>query len=113
MIRPLSPARQAHLVYVFALMFLGGCAADVPPPSGEPSMYRSRAAPDAGLDAPAAASMISGYRANNGLTAVVLDPELMKLAEVQARAMAGRDKLDHNVIRGFDQRLKAAGYKSK
>jgi uncharacterized protein YkwD len=76
-------------------------------------MYVSMAAADAELDAPAAASMLSGYRANNGLPAVTIDPELMKLADAQARAMAARDKLDHNVIRDFGERLQVAGYKSK
>ena len=75
-------------------------------------MYVSMAGGDAELDAAAAASMISGYRANNGLTAVTLDPELMKLADAQARAMASHDKLDHNVIRDFSERLQVAGYKS-
>jgi uncharacterized protein YkwD len=65
------------------------------------------------LDAATAASMISGYRANNGLTSVSVDPELMKLAQAQAEAMASRDKLDHNVIRGFNERLKAHGYRAK
>jgi uncharacterized protein YkwD len=76
-------------------------------------MYLSMAAPDAALDASAAASMLSGYRANNGLTAVTIDPELMKLADAQASAMASHDKLDHNVIRDFGERLEVAGYKSK
>jgi uncharacterized protein YkwD len=114
---PQASARQAAcLLAAFALAgfcgCLGGCTADRPPPSGEPSMYVSMAAAEAELDAAAAASMISGYRANNGLTAVTLDPELMKLADAQARAMAGHDKLDHNVIRDFGERLKIAGYKS-
>ena len=33
--------------------------------------------------------------------------------EAQARAMAGRDKLDHNVIRAFPERLLASGYDAK
>jgi uncharacterized protein YkwD len=108
-------ARHATgLIAVLALGGLGGgCAADRPPPAGEPSMYLSMAAPGAELDASAAASMLSGYRANNGLTAVTIDPELMKLADAQARAMASHDKLDHNVIRDFGERLEVAGYKSK
>jgi len=97
---------------ILALVLLCGCAADRAPPPGEPGMYRSMAAADAELDAPAAASMLSGYRANNGLGAVTIDPELMKLADAQARAMASRDKLDHNVIRDFGERLKASGYKA-
>jgi uncharacterized protein YkwD len=102
----------ARLLAALALAGLCGCAAEREPPSGEPSMYVSMAAPEAALDAAAAASMISGYRANNGLTAVTIDPDLMKLADAQARAMAIRDKLDHNVIRDFGERLKIAGYKS-
>ena len=41
--------------------------------------------------------MISGFRANNGLGPVSLDPKLMQMAETQARAMATKDKLDHDV----------------
>jgi uncharacterized protein YkwD len=109
---PQASARQAACLLA-ALAGLCGCAvADRPPPSGEPSMYASMATAEAELDAPAAASMISGYRANNGLTAVTIDPELMKLADAQARAMASHDKLDHNVIRDFGGRLQVAGYKS-
>jgi uncharacterized protein YkwD len=79
----------------------------------EPSFYRNLTEQGAQLDAATAASMISGYRANNGLGAVSVDPELMKLAEAQAQAMASRDKLDHNAVRGFNDRLKAQGYRAK
>jgi len=65
------------------------------------------------LDAATAASMISGYRANNGLPPVSVDPELMKMAQAQAQAMASRDKLDHNVLRSFNDRLNAEGYRSR
>ena len=88
---------------------LAGCASDFEP-SGQPSFYRSMAQPGVQLDAAAAASMISGYRANNGLGAVTLDPELMKLAEQQSRAMVARDKLDHNVAGTFKQRLDKSGF---
>jgi len=98
---------------VVLLALLGACAGDHDPPAGEPTFYRSLAASGAQLDATAAASMISGYRSNNGLTAVSVDPELMKLAEAQAQAMASRDKLDHNVIRDFSGRLKAGGYRAQ
>ena len=103
----------ASLSGFLVLALLSGCASDSNPPAGEPSFYRSMAGPDAQLDSAAAASMISGYRANNGLGAVTVDPALTKLAEAQARAMASRDKLDHNVIRAFDQRLLASGYDAK
>src|ERR1044071_24181 len=91
---------------------LGGCA-DSYVPKAEPSFYRNLAQPGAELDAAAAASMISGYRANNGLPAVTLDPELMRLAQAQAGVMAKRDKPDHGAGKPFVQRLKAAGYDAR
>ena len=97
----------------FALLIaLAGCADGYKPPE-QPSFYRSLAQPGAQLDAAAAASMISGYRANNGLPAVTLDPALMQLAEAQASEMARRDKLDHDLRKPFVTRLKASGYDAK
>ena len=84
-------SHAARLVGMLALALVAGCAADRDPPS-EPSFYRSLAEAGGQLDAATAASMISGYRSNNGLTPVTVDPELMKLADAQARAMASRDK---------------------
>jgi uncharacterized protein YkwD len=100
----------APLLAGMLLIGLGGCAADRDPPPSDPTFYRSMASAGAHLDAGTAASMISGYRSNNGLSAVSVDGELMKLAEAQARAMASRDKLDHNVIRGFPERIRASGF---
>jgi uncharacterized protein YkwD len=54
--------------------------------------------------------MISLYRQNNGLGAVVVDPELMKLAETQSQTMASHNKLDHDVKTPLTRRLSAAGY---
>jgi uncharacterized protein YkwD len=100
------------LLALLTLFVLGGCA-DNYVPKTEPSFYRNLAEPDAELDAAAAASMISGYRANNGLPAVALDPELMRLAQAQAEVMAKRDKLDRGSGKPFVQRLKASGYDAK
>ena len=95
-----------------ALAWLVGCT-DTYVPKGEPSFYRNLTQPGAELDAAAAASMISGYRANNGLPAVAIDPELMRLAQAQAEIMAKRDKLDHGAGKPFVQRLKGSGYDAK
>jgi len=73
-------------------------------------MYLNMANGGATLDAEAAASMISLYRQNNGLGGVVVDPELMKLAEAQSQAMASRNRLDHDVKAPLAQRLNASGY---
>jgi hypothetical protein len=59
---------------VSALGLLAACASDRDPPPNDPTFYRSMASASAALDAPTAAAMISGYRANNGLTAVAVDP---------------------------------------
>jgi uncharacterized protein YkwD len=99
-------------VALLALLALAGCAGDTVP-KAEPSFYRNLAQPGAQLDAAAAASMISGYRTNNGLAAVTLDPELTRLAEAQATVMAKRDRLDHNAGKPFVVRLKASGYDAK
>jgi uncharacterized protein YkwD len=80
----------------------------------QPTFYNSMASAGAILDASAAASMISGYRSNNGLPPVSLDPALMRLAEQQARSMADRDKISHNPGgAAFIARLKASGYDAK
>jgi uncharacterized protein YkwD len=103
----------ARLVAIAALALLGACAGDRDPLSDQPSFYRSLATANAHVDAGAAASMISGYRSNNGLTPVSIDPELMKLAEAQAQAMASRDKLSHDIARSFHDRLKGQGYRAR
>ncbi len=100
-------------VALAAMLLVAACAGDRDPPAGEPSFYRSLAAADAKVDAAMAASMISGYRKNNGLRAVAIDPTLMRLAEEQARAMAARDKLDHDVGRSFTTRIRASGYDAR
>src|SRR5947207_13299003 len=85
-----------------ALVLLGfsGCASDAPLPTGQPSFYKN-IAEGGQLDPAAAQSMISGYRANNGLAAVTIDADLMELAAGPSRNMAARDKLDHDVGKAF------------
>jgi uncharacterized protein YkwD len=96
-------------VAIIGLLALGGCAGEVATVE-QPSMYASMADAGARLDSQAAASMISLYRQNNGLGTVVVDPELMKLAESQSQAMASQNKLDHDVKAPLARRLNASGY---
>jgi uncharacterized protein YkwD len=104
----MMPVRFGALIV--ALFAVAACAGGDVVPKSEPSFYRDLALPGAQLDTAAAASMISGYRANNNLPAVMLDPELTRLAQAQADIMAKRDKLDHSVGKPFVARLKASGY---
>lgn len=90
---------------------LGGCITDNAPTTAEqPAFYLSMANGGAKLDTAVAASMISGYRQNNGLGAVIVDPELTKLAEQQSMAMAKRNKMDHDVAGPLAKRLNSGGY---
>jgi len=94
---------------ILVLLLLAGCAAEAPT-NETPAMYVDMAAPGAKLDAQAAAIMISQYRHNNGLSSVVIDPDLMKLAESQSQAMAAANKMDHDVRAPLGKRLAAGGY---
>jgi len=107
MIRSVAALAVSAFV-VAAAVALDGCTGN-PPSSGQPSFYIDLAQPGATLDANVAASMISGYRGNNGLAAVVIDPELMRLASDQAQAMAARDKLDHDAAHPFAERIRKSG----
>ena len=105
-----SSAALAVCGALLGVAALVGCTADRDPPAGEPSFYQSLAHTDAQVDANAAQSMISGYRSNNGLGPVIIDPELMQLASEQARSMAARDKLDHDVGKPFQERIRKSGF---
>src|SRR5215475_2333781 len=89
-------------------LLLAGCASETPVDT--PAMYVNMAEPGAKLDPVAAASMISQYRQNNGLSSVAVDPDLMRLAESQSQAMASQNKLDHDVRAPLARRLSGAGY---
>src|SRR5690348_9163036 len=95
-----------------ALLGFAGCTSEAPPPASAPTFYNNLAQGEQ-LDPAAAQSMISGYRANNGLGAVAIDPELMKLAEEHSRTMAARDKLDHDVGKPSSQRARSGRVEMK
>jgi uncharacterized protein YkwD len=97
------------IIAILGFLALGGCAADNTVPE-QPAMYLNMADPGARLDPLAAASMISQYRQNNGLGAVAVDPDLMRLAESQSQAMAAKNKPDHDVKAPLAKRLNAGGY---
>ena len=105
-----APAQAATLCELTAGLI--GCPAPSAP-SGPPSFYRSMAVSGAKVDAKTAASMISGFRRNSGLGMVSLDPHLMRMAEEQARAMASRNRFEHDAAGPFAQRLKRSGYDAK
>jgi uncharacterized protein YkwD len=102
------------LVIAPAALLLAACAGEpaaiAPRPErpGAPTFYDSMAKPGARLDAVSARDMISLYRSNHGLEALIVDPGLM--AEAQAEAMARSAKLSHEVRGNLTARLDRAGY---
>jgi uncharacterized protein YkwD len=92
---------------------LAACAAETQPSSETPSFYVSLASANAQVDAKTAASMISGFRRNNGLGPVTVDRELMRLAQEHARAMAGRNELGHNVGGSFSDRIRNSSVRAR
>jgi len=69
---------------------------------------RAEIAREARSDPAEAAILISQYREAHGLSAVVPDPTLQKLAQAQADAMAARNLLSHTVAGTLTQRFDAA-----
>ena len=57
---------------------------------------------------PSPASMISEFRAKHGEGSVVIDATLNRIALDQARAMAAKDRLDHDVLGSFNSRMAPA-----
>jgi len=106
----LNPARAVGLCELS--LGLLGCDSGYKPPK-KPSFYESMAHIDAKVDAGAAASMISGYRHNNGLGKVVLDDKLMHMAQEQALAMAKKNRFEHDAAGPFAQRVKRSGFDAK
>jgi len=105
----LQPARAN----VLCTLTLGLAGCDNYKPSGKPTFYQSMATTDAKVDAAAAASMISGYRRHNGLGLVKLDDKLMRAAEEQARAMARKNRFEHDAAGPFAERVKHSGFDAK
>ncbi len=104
----LTPARAITLCSL-----TGGLLGCVDKPPQQPSFYESMANAGGALDSKAAASMISGYRKNNGLGIVSLDPKLMAMAETHARNMAARNKLEHSLGGAFNERIRKSGFDAK
>ena len=97
------------IIAILGFLALAGCAAENTVPE-QPAMYVNMADAGTRIDPQAAASMISQYRQNNGLGAVTVDPDLMRLAEAQSQVMAAKNKIDQNVKAPLAKRLNAGGY---
>ncbi|WP_409564131.1 CAP domain-containing protein [Methylobacterium sp. J-068] len=77
---------------VIAPLGLAACATPEPVNAALPSLYWPMTSQGAQVDAGTARDMISAYRARSGLAPLRLDPDLQKLAEAEAAAMAAADR---------------------
>ena len=85
--------RSCHLAALLAAaLALGACSAAVPSTTGAVAIYQSMATPTQRVDGSAAADMLGAYRRQSGLKPLVADPELQRLAEVEAARMAASDR---------------------
>jgi uncharacterized protein YkwD len=99
-----------NLAVVAGAVFASACSMTTKIPE-KPSFYVNLSSPGAEVDSAAAASMISGYRQNNGRGPVTVDPVLTQIAKAHAAEMARKTKVGHDVgSGGLDTRAKAAGY---
>lgn len=106
MIRPRAALLSCGVALSIAA--LAGCAGGSPP---DQAFNQNLAQADVELNVAAAQTMISGFRSSNGLAPVVVDPELMRMAREQADAMAAHDKMDHNIWRPFQDRIRDSDFK--
>jgi uncharacterized protein YkwD len=102
----ISPLRSAFILFALSA---AACTNGID--TKGPVFYDDLAIEGAMVNGEAAASMISDYRRANGLTAVELDPTLMRIADEHARAMAKVDKVTHDPGgRGLKQRMLSASF---
>jgi uncharacterized protein YkwD len=101
----ISLLRALGAAAALALAACGPESESAPPPAAPPppepalsQSAREQLAAHVHVDPNEAAAVISNYRAAHGLSAVVPDPTLQKLAQAQADAMAHKDLLSHEVI---------------
>ncbi|MEM8794947.1 MAG: CAP domain-containing protein [Pseudomonadota bacterium] len=91
---------------ILCAVVLSGCASDFDGVGGQPAFYRNLESPTAVLDLNDAQQTISQYRSANGLGQLVLDPELVTIAQNHANAQARRGRMSHNAGGSLGSRLK-------
>ncbi|MCW5713540.1 MAG: CAP domain-containing protein [Bauldia sp.] len=91
------PLRLA--VLLVALLALGACVGP------RVDLSRPPASGPVAVDAAAAARMVSAVRAQHGLGPVSVDPDLNRLAQQQANAMAAAGVVGHDILAGFSSRM--------
>jgi hypothetical protein len=98
---------DTHSMKPAFLTFLGALALALGACSGGGSR---QAATPISVDVGRTASLVSAYRAANGLGPVRVESRLNDAAASHARLMGGRDKMSHSLGGSLPKRIGAAGY---
>ena len=104
--------RSSLLIGTLAAV-LASCAevAAPPAPPSAPAFYNNLELPTSRLDVQDAARVVSTYRVSKGLSPVIVDPELVILAQNHANAQARANKVGHNIGSTFAKRVKSLNNK--
>lgn len=89
---------------------VAACASDAAPPAFAAPDIRAEGVVQQQLVAEPSRlteALMNQYRAAKGLGPVQLDPQMTAVAYQQAKAMADRDYMDHNILGDFGARLRA------
>lgn len=97
---------RGSLLFAFLSILLYGCSA----PSSGPSFYERLDLKPQPVDQSAALALINGFRKNEGLPPLRLNPVLTQIAKKQSDAMAASDKLSHSIGGRLPRRLEQNGY---
>lgn len=100
--------RGSLLIGTFAAV-LASCAEAPQQPSApsRPAFYNNLELPTSRLDVQDAVRVISTYRVSKGLAPVIVDPELVILAQNHANAQARANKVGHKIGGTFAGRVKS------
>lgn len=97
----------APLVVVGAA--LAACSRPPAPVEHVPPFYQRLDIGGRSVDPASSLGMINQYRGNNGLSPLVWDPTLARIAQSQADQMAAKDRVHSTEEAGLDRELQAAG----
>lgn len=100
-------ARQCFsLIWIVGLGFaVSACAEKPVPVAGPPAFYKNLESSTSQLDLQDAARIISTYRRSKSLGPVIIDPNLVQLAQSHASAQARANKVGHTVGGAFKNRI--------
>lgn len=103
-----SPGASLAALLATALV-LAACSRGPAPVEHTPPFYQRLDIGGRSVDPASSLSMINQYRGNNGLSPLVWDPALARIAQAQVDQMAAKDRVHSTDEAGLDRELAGAG----